>query len=151
MAQNYSSPVWTKHLFGAMLNGVSKINKLKKVLKMQIVKSDYDLKYILKGGLVRSSASGKFEGNDYSSSVRISSSNIYDVANEKTGFMDEVEQKVVFNTAGLVASAIKEKFRKGEEIPVEGGFPNDQRIITIANPVEYFLFDTKPAKKAENK
>ena len=94
---------------------------------MQIVKSDYDLKYILKGGLVRSSASGKFEGNDYSSSVRISSSNIYDVANEKTGFMDE------------------------EEIPVEGGFPNDQRIITIANPVEYFLFDTKPAKKTENK
>ena len=158
MAQNYSSPVWTKHLFGAVFNGVSKINKLKKVLKMQIVKSDYDLKYILKGGLVRSSASGKFEGNDYSSSVRISSSNIYDVANEKTGFMDEVEQKVVFkiicpdnNTAGLVASAIKEKFRKGEEIPVEGGFPNDQRIITIANPVEYFLFDTKPANKADKK
>lgn len=125
---------------------------------MQIVKSDYDLKYVLKGGLVRSSASGKFEGNDYSSSVRISSSNIYDVENEKTGFTDEVEQKVVFkiicpdnNTAGLVASAIKEKFRKGEEIPVEGGFPNDQRIITIANPVEYFLFDTKPAKKTENK
>ena len=159
MAINYSGSVWTKHLFGAKLNGVSKIkNKLKKVLKMQIVKSDYDLKYILKGGLVRSSASGKFEGNDYSSSVRISSSNIYDVANEKTGFMDEVEQKVVFkiicpdnNTAGLVAAAIKEKFKKGEEIPVEGGFPNDQRIITIANPVEYFLFDTKPAKKPENK
>ena len=121
---------------------------------MQIVKSDYDLKYILKGGLVRSSASGKFEGNDYSSSVRISSSNIYDVVNEKNGFTDEVEQKYIFKiicTAGLVASAIKEKFRKGEEIPVEGGFPNDQRIITIANPVEYFLFDTKPAKKTENK
>jgi len=63
---------------------------------MEIVKSEYDLKYILKGGLVRSSASGKFEGNDYSSSVRISSSNIYDVVNEKTGFTDEVEQKVVF-------------------------------------------------------
>lgn len=28
---------------------------------MQIVKSDYDLKYILKGGLVRSSASGNLK------------------------------------------------------------------------------------------
>jgi hypothetical protein len=32
MALNYFSPVWTKHLFGAMLNGVSK-NKLKKGVK----------------------------------------------------------------------------------------------------------------------
>ena len=63
---------------------------------MQLIKQEYELKYTLIRGLVRSSASGKFEGNDYSSSVRITSSNVYDVVNEKTGFTDEVEQKVIF-------------------------------------------------------
>lgn len=122
---------------------------------MELVERGYDVAYTLVKGLVRSSASGKFEGNDYSSSVRITTSNVYDVMNEKTGFMDSVEQKVVFKiicpdnaTAGLVANAIKEKFKKGEEIPVTGGFPaGDQRIITIADPVEYFLYPSKPEKK----
>lgn len=125
---------------------------------MELIKQEYELKYTLIRGLVRSSASGKFEGNDYSSSVRITSSNVYDVVNEKTGFTDEVEQKVIFKiicpddkTAGLVANAIKERFKKGEAIPVEGGFPNDQRIITLSNPVEYFLYDTKPVKAAAGK
>lgn len=125
---------------------------------MDLIKQEYNIKYTLLTGLVRSSASGKFEGNDYSSSVRITCSNVYDVLNEKTGFMDEVEQKVTFkiicpdnNTAGLVANAIKEKFSKKEVIAVEGGFPNDQRVITLSNQAEYFILDSKPIKKIDIK
>lgn len=121
---------------------------------MELVKQGYDVSYTLVEGLVRSSASGKFEGNDYSPSVRISSSNVYDVKNEKTGFVDDVEQKIIFKiicpdntTAGLVAAAIKERLKKGP-LALKGGLPaGDQRIVTIADPVEYFLYDSKPVKE----
>ncbi|QKF91757.1 hypothetical protein [Campylobacter sp. CCUG 57310] len=123
---------------------------------MELTKQEFDVAYTLITGLVRSSASGKFEGNDYSSSVRITSANVYDVKNEKTGFIDDVEQKVVFKlicpdntTAGLVANAIKEKLKKGP-IAIKGGLPNDQKVITITDPIEYFLYETKPDKKPKD-
>lgn len=122
---------------------------------MELVDKGYEVTYTLVKGLIRSSASGKFEGNDYSSSVRISTVNIYDVENKKTGIIDSVQQPVVFKivcpddaTAGLVGNAVREKLKKGP-ITLHGGFPaGDQRIIAVAEPYEYFLFDSKPADKA---
>ena len=122
---------------------------------MELVEKGYEVTYTIVKGLIRSSASGKFEGNDYSSSVRISSVNVYDVENKKTGIIDSVQQSVVFKiicpddtTAGLVGNAVREKLKKGP-IVLHGGFPaGDQRIITVAEPYEYFLFDSKPTDKA---
>ncbi|EJP75053.1 hypothetical protein HMPREF1139_1477 [Campylobacter sp. FOBRC14] len=78
--------------------------------------------------------------------------------NEKTGVIDDVEQKVIFkilcpdnNTAGLVAKAVKEKFRNKEVLNFHGGFPNDQRVINVTESYEFFLFGSKPAKAAANK
>lgn len=122
---------------------------------MELVEKGYEVTYTIVKGLIRSSASGKFEGNDYSSSVRISSVNIYDVENKKTGIIDSVQQPVVFKiicpddtTAGLVGNAVREKLKKGP-LTIHGGFPaGDQRIVTVAEPYEYFLLDSKPADKA---
>ena len=122
---------------------------------MELVEKGYEVTYTIVKGLIRSSASGKFEGNDYSSSVRISSVNVYDVENKKTGIIDSVQQLVVFKiicpddtTAGLVGNAVREKLKKGP-IVLHGGFPaGDQRIITVAEPYECFLFDSKPTDKA---
>ena len=121
---------------------------------MELVDKGYELTYTLVKGLIRSSASGKFEGNDYSSSVRITTANVYDVENKKTGIIDSVQQSVVFkiicpddSTAGLVGNAVREKLKKGP-IVLHGGFPaGDQRVITVAEPYEYFLLDSKPADK----
>lgn len=122
---------------------------------MELVDKGYELTYTLVKGLIRSSASGKFEGNDYSSSVRITTANVYDVENKKTGIIDSVQQSVVFKiicpddtTAGLVGNAVREKLKKGP-IVLHGGFPvGDQRIISVAEPYEFFLFDSKPTDKA---
>ena len=122
---------------------------------MELVDKGYELTYTLVKGLIRSSASGKFEGNDYSSSVRITTANIYDVDNKKTGIIDSVQQSVVFKiicpddtTAGLVGNAVREKLKK-VPIVLHGGFPaGDQRVITVAEPYEYFLLDSKLADKA---
>ena len=124
---------------------------------MELVKQEYHVAYTLYFGLVRSSASGKFEGIDYSSSVRITSSNVYDVENNKTKTTDSVEQKIVFKipcpddiTAGLVATAIKEKLKKGEPIYLEGGFPvGDQNVINVSTPYNAFLYPSKPADKTD--
>ena len=128
---------------------------------MELVELGYEIAYTLFKGLVRSSASGNFEGNDYSPSVRITSSNVYDVENSKTGFIDAVEQKVIFklicpdnHTAGVVAGAIKEKFKKGEALKFHGGFPSgDQRVVTISEPYDHFLkpSDLKTSDKSVNK
>ena len=121
---------------------------------MEIVKQEYDVSYSLSFGSVRSSASVNFQGNDYSPSVRITATNVYEVPNEKTGVIDDVEQKVIFkilcpdnNTAGLVAKAVKEKFRSKEVLNFHGGFPNDQRVINVTESYEFFLFDSKPVNK----
>ena len=122
---------------------------------MELVDKGYELTYTLVKGLIRSSASGKFEGNDYSSSVRITTANVYDVENKKTGIIDSVQQSVVFKiicpddtTAGLVGNAVREKLKKGP-IVLHGGFPaGDQRVITVAEPYEYFLLDSKPSDKS---
>ena len=128
---------------------------------MELTKQEYDVSYVIVSGLVRSSASGKFEGNDYSPSVRITSSNVYDVENKQTGFTDSIEQKVVFKilcpdnqTAGKVAEAIKAKLKKGEPLRVKGGFPaGDQRIISLYDSWETFLkpSDLKTADKSASK
>lgn len=118
---------------------------------MEIVKQEYDVSYSLSFGSVRSSSSGNFQGNDYSPSVRITATNLYEVPNAKTNVTDDVEQKVIFKiicpdnaTAGLVASAVKEKFKKGEVWHFHGGFPNDQRVINVTEDYKYFLYDAKP-------
>ena len=122
---------------------------------MELVDKGYELTYTLVKGLIRSSASGKFEGNHYSSSVRISTVNVYDVENKKTGIIDSVQHPVVFKiicpddtTAGLVGNAVREKLKKGP-IVLHGGVPaGAQRGIPVSEPYEYFLFDSKPADKA---
>ena len=76
-------------------------------------------------------------------------------SNKKTGIIDSVQQPVVFKivcpddvTAGLVGNAVREKLKKGP-ITLHGGFPaGEQRIIAVAEPYEYFLFDSKPTDKA---
>jgi len=122
---------------------------------MELVEKGYEVTYTIVKGLIRSSASGKFEGNDYSSSVRISSVNVYDVENKKTGIIDSVQQPVVFKiicpddtTAGLVGNAVREKLKKGP-LTIHGGFPaGDQRIVAVSESYEFFLFDSKPTDKA---
>lgn len=120
---------------------------------MELVKQEYEVTYTLLWGLVKSSKSGRFEGSDYSASVRITSSNVYQMINEGTGDdEDEQEQRVIFKilcpddkSSGVLASAIREKFRKKEPIVCTGGFPNDQRVITLAEKTfKEILYDAKP-------
>lgn len=121
---------------------------------MQVVSQDFFLSYTLKGGLVRSVAEGSFDGRSYSASVRIEASNVYDVPNEKTGAIDTIKRELIFKipctdnvTAGQVLSYIREKFKKRESLNIDGGIPDNNGVVKVNTPVEYFLgVEMKKAK-----
>lgn len=123
---------------------------------MEVVSQDYFLSYTLKGGLVRSVAEGSFDGRNYSASIRIEASNVYDVPNEKTGAIDTIKRELIFKiscpdniTAGQVLSFIREKFKKKESLMIDGGVPDNNGVIKVNNPIEYFL--GVEMKKADKK
>ncbi|EAI8629068.1 hypothetical protein A9M92_02540 [Campylobacter lari] len=113
---------------------------------MEIVSQDYLINYSLSNGLVRSVAEGSFDGRTYSASVRIESSNVYDVLNEKTGVLDTIKKELIFRiicpdnlTAGQVLSFIRNKFKNKETIVIDGGIPDNNGVVRVNNPIEHFL------------
>ena len=124
---------------------------------MEIISQEYSVFYTLSGGLVRSVAEGSFDGRSYSASVRIETSNIYDIPNDKTGGIDTIKKELAFRiscpdnkTAGLVLSFIRDKFKKRENIDIIGSVPDSNNVVRVENPIEYFLgVDMKISKKNE--
>lgn len=125
---------------------------------MEIISQEYAISYVLMGGLVRSVAEGSFEGKNYSASVRIETSNIYDVPNEKTGGVDTLRRELIFRipcpdnkTAGEVLTFIREKFKNKEKLDIDGGIPDSNGVVKVNTPLSYFLgakFKKANAKEA---
>ncbi|AQW85872.1 hypothetical protein CPIN18021_0665 [Campylobacter pinnipediorum subsp. caledonicus] len=125
---------------------------------MEILKEEFTVSYSVKFALVRSSASGSFEGNDYSPSVRLISQNVYEVENSKTDNIDDSLQIATFKiecpdneTAGKVAKSIKDRIKKGEVLHFAGSLPNDSKVIKIITPYDTFLSDNISITKTEFK
>lgn len=113
---------------------------------MEIVSQEYTLSYALSGGLVRSVAEGSYDGRNYSASVRVECSNVYDVPNEKTGVIDTIKRELFFRiscpdniTAGQVLNFIRDKFKKKETLLIDGSIPDNNGVVRVNNPIEYFL------------
>ncbi|CAD7287272.1 hypothetical protein LMG7974_00211 [Campylobacter majalis] len=119
---------------------------------MQIIQEQFFVNYTIQDGIIKSSASGNFQGNNYDSSVRITCSNRYEVLNEKTDNIDETEQRVVFKIpcpdnkiAGEVAKAIRTILReKKQSLSFVGGFPNDNLVVNVSTPYDTFLLNPTP-------
>lgn len=113
---------------------------------MQIISEEFNLSYSLRGGLVRSVAEGSFDGKKYSASVRIDATNLYDVENEKTGGLDTIKKELIFKiscpdntTAGQVLSFIREKFKSNQVLDLDGSIPDNNNVVKVLTPVNYFL------------
>lgn len=124
---------------------------------MNILKEEFVINYSVKAGLVKSSISGTFNGNDFSSSVRIICSNNYEKYNEKTGFDDEISTLITFKIpcpsneiAGEVAKAVKNTLRSSNtSLNFSGSLPSETNVVTVFTPYDTFLASNKPISEVE--
>lgn len=125
---------------------------------MELVKSQFSVTYEITDGDVKATAAGVLQnGKAYGSSVRVTCTNTYEVENEKTQFVNDVKQVVSFKiscpddlTAGKVGKYFREQFKNKKSILCLGGLPDNNNVVTLINPVEYFLPDTDTHKKDPN-
>lgn len=102
---------------------------------MDYLKQEFSLSYEFKKGcIVRSVAGGTLQnGVSYSSSVKITARNVFEVFNQKTNFNDtkEIALTMKFNCdndydAGSLALALKEYFKTHDVLRVTGSLANLQ-------------------------
>ena len=122
---------------------------------MELIKSQFVASYEIKDGNIKATAAGVMDGRPYGPSVRVTCTNTYEVLNEKTQFTNTVRQEVHFKipcpddlTAGNVGRFFLQKFKNHETVVCLGGLPDRNNVITLINPVEYFLPETATTKKA---
>ena len=122
---------------------------------MELIKSQFAVTYEIKDGDIKATSAGVMDGRPYGASVRVSCVNIFEVLNEKTQFTNTVKQEVFFKipcpddlTAGNVGRFFLQKFKNHETVVCMGGLPDRNNVITLINPVEYFLPETATTKKS---
>lgn len=122
---------------------------------MELIKSQVAATYEIKDGDIKATSAGVMDGRPYGASVRISCVNTFEILNEKTQFTNTVKQEIFFKipcpddlTAGNVGRFFLQKFKNHETVICMGGFPDRNNVITVINPVEYFLPETATTKKA---
>lgn len=122
---------------------------------MELIKSQFAVTYEIKDGDIKATSAGVMDGRPYGASVRVSCVNTFEVLNEKTQFTNTVKQEVFFKipcpddlTAGNVGRFFLQKFKNHETVICMGGLPDRNNVITLINPVEYFLSETSTTKKA---
>ena len=121
---------------------------------MELIKSQFAVTYEIKDGDIKATSAGVMDGRPYGASVRVSCVNTFEVLNEKTQFTNTVKQEVFFKipcpddlTAGNVGRFFLQKFKNHETVICMGGLPDRNNVITLINPVEYFLPETTTTKK----
>nr|DAN33886.1 MAG TPA: hypothetical protein [Inoviridae sp.] len=121
---------------------------------MELIKSQFAVTYEIKDGDIKATSAGVMDGRPYGASVRVSCVNTFEVLNEKTQFTNTVKQEVFFKipcpddlTAGNVGRFFLQKFKNHETVICMGGLPDRNNVITLINPVEYFLPETATTKK----
>ncbi len=122
---------------------------------MELIKSQFAVTYEIKDGDIKATSAGVMDGRPYGASVRVSCVNTFEVLNEKTQFTNTVKQEVFFKipcpddlTAGNVGRFFLQKFKNHETVICMGGLPDRNNVITLINPVEYFLPETATNKKS---
>lgn len=123
---------------------------------MQIIQEQFKVLYTIKGGLVRSGASGEFENTDketikFPASVRISMTNVYDRFNDDTQCDDSIEFELIFKInctsnveAGNLTKKLKEFFKLGGEFSRAEDFPrfnslNKNYVVTSSSDSSFWL------------
>lgn len=113
---------------------------------MTYVEQDFTVAYELTRARINTVAEGKLQnGSSYKSSVKITSQNVFEVINEKTGFVDTKSIELVIkigcvsdSQAGLLAAKIKEYYLKTKKLNFVGGIANNG-VVTLAESADYYL------------
>ncbi len=63
---------------------------------MEYIKSSFETTYEVADCVIKSVGAGSMEGRKYTSSVKLTSTNLYEKENDKTGVIDEKIEEVTF-------------------------------------------------------
>ncbi len=108
---------------------------------------------------VKSIGAGTFEGRSFNASLKISTRNISERLNQKTGAYDEIEEKIVFKfpcendtQAGDLLDTFRRFRSSGEVIHLKGNLPNQNgEVLVLNNVMEFISKDIKDSKTKDVK
>ena len=123
---------------------------------MNYIKSSFETTYEVADCVIRTVGAGIMEGRKYSASVQMTSTNLYEKMNDKTGILDEKIEEVVFKIpceddqiAGLLAKKLKENRKNGVVITLNGTLPSQNGQIMVTTQPNELL--GMPMKRVEVK
>lgn len=124
---------------------------------MEYIKTSFETTYEVIDSVIRTVGAGSMEGRKYSASVQMTSTNLYEKANDKTGILDEKIEEVTFKIpceddqiAGLLARKLKENRKNGVVITLKGTLPNQNgQIIVTTQPNELLGMPVKRVDKKQ--
>ncbi len=108
---------------------------------------------------VKSVGAGAFEGRSFNASLKISTRNVFERLNQKTGAYDEIEEKIVFkfpcendSQAGDLLDTFRRFRSSGEVVHLKGNLPNqNNEVLVLNNVMEFISKDIKDLKSKEIK
>jgi len=113
---------------------------------MEILSSQFSLKYEVTSFIIKVTASGEINGNKYGASVKLTSTNLYSFINEQTNTEDEKKEELIFkikcaseSEAQVISNHLRDMRKNGEVLSFDGMIPNQRNEVLVLTPNSYFI------------